>query len=183
MEVLNVFGHLQGERAESIKLTFFICKLFSTCSSAEKLETCLRQTWKRRKQVKGWQKTDQTGANPATRQMAKGRGAALYFMAQEYHDVALGRKPLERLWRNWHDPPSRQHGSTRFLLYREKAVGTIKFSRYIDITVVSWLTVSTWGGEFLTEDLQIVNTLYTMTKLLLWAPLLYYCEHVLWQRS
>lgn len=74
-------------------------------------------------------------------------------------DVALGRK-LERLWRNWCGqipiPPSLQHASTGFYQYRKKALWTIKFSRYIDVTIVSWVTVSTRGGGFLSEDPQIV---------------------------
>lgn len=87
--------------------------------------------------------------------------------------MALERKPLERLCRNWHGqiaiPPSLQHASTGFYQYRE-ALWTIKFSRYIDVTVASLLTDSKWGAEFLSEDPQIVNTLCTMTKLLHWAP-------------
>lgn len=74
--------------------------------------------------------------------------------------MALGRKPLHRLWRNWPGqitiPPSFQNASTVFCQYKEKTVWTIKISRYIDITVLSWLAVSTWGGEFLNEDPQIV---------------------------
>lgn len=33
---------------------------------------------------------------------------------------------------------------------------TIKFSRYIEVIVVSWLSVLTWGGEFFSEGPQIV---------------------------
>lgn len=65
------------ERAESIKLTFFICKLFSTCSSAEKTGDMLETNSKSKVGI-----TDQTGAKPAARQVAKGRGAALQVMAQ-----------------------------------------------------------------------------------------------------
>lgn len=149
-----------------------------------------RHAWDKQ-EVKGWQNPDQTGANPAARQVAKGRGATLQFMAQGYHNMALGRKPLKKLWRNWHGQiaisPSLQHVSTRFYQYRGKPVWTIKFSRYIEVTVVSWLTVSTWGGEFLSEAPWIVcEYIVHYDKAASRGSLTPCCtsgEHILWQKS